>query len=238
MGQFDLFYSSLRTLPEEKDVPSGKDIGDCGFLRNWGFTIYRTAYDGPACDQHWQSLLADMQAHVETEINRRTNGGAPDDADRESREILALFRLDPRSDKQRLAGLSMQQVRQLFLQDARAASERPDETRPMNWRTDCMGRHVFLLVDDEVMAAAAVATSEQGEQGQGPWVKCVYADYRAEDYVPKSSRVRQRFFGWMKMTTRCLAKMWEQLEMFYDLEGIAPPMADDAGQNAEIYDGW
>lgn len=108
----------------EEDVPLGKDSGECYFRRNRDFTVYRTAYE-PASDQYWPALLADMQAHVTAEVNTRTN----DQLDDEAREVLSLFRPDHRSDEQRLAGLDMPRLRQLYLQthptrDCRTISDR------------------------------------------------------------------------------------------------------------------
>lgn len=239
MPQFKDFLASLSMPLEEKDWPPGTDDSypECNFLRDWGFTIYRTAYHGPDSDRLWQALLADIQAQVAADVftNRRAEG---EDAD-EAREVLSLFRLDPRSDETRLAGLSIQQVRELFLQDASEEQLSSDEVKPMNWRPQCVGSHLFLLVDDEVMEAAALSTAQWNEPRTegGPWIKCVYADYRVENYVPRNTRVTQTFFGWIKITTRCLVGMSEDLDSFRELEKLAPIMHDKTGQNSEIYDG-
>lgn len=124
---FKSFLKSLITLPAKKDVPFDMDVGEYSFHRNWGFTVYRTAYGEPDSDTYWQALLADTQAQVEAEVKYRTEGQAGQPT-ADSREVLSHFRLDPRSDAQRLAGLSKQQVCQLYLQDASDESTRSSKT--------------------------------------------------------------------------------------------------------------
>lgn len=235
MSPYEGIYESLHSPPKEEDTPPGRDVNDFisdptnWFRRKWGFTVYRTSYDGFNSDQVWEALLANIQTQVEAEINRGTESNLDD----QSKEILGLFHLDPRSDKKRLAGFNMQQVRDLYLQES---TELPEDAKPMNWRPSNVASHVFLLVDDEVVEAAAAALDGSNEQGdQVLWVKCVDADERADNH--RNLRVRQVFFGWMRMTTRCLAEMWEHIALFWELRRIAPVMSDDSGRGAQIYDG-
>lgn len=94
-----------------------------------------------------------------------------------------------------------------------------------------LGNHLFLLVDEEVISAAASG------QAQQLWVKCVDADYRAEDAVPRNTRVRQTYFGWMKMTTRSLVDFRQHLQMYREFRRIAPHMLDEVGRDAMVWDG-
>lgn len=78
-----------------------------------------------------------MQAHVDTEMNRRTNG----QPNAEFREFLSLFRLGPPSDEQRLAGLTIQNLCDRSFYGT--ATEMPDQSRTMNWRPNYVGGHLF-----------------------------------------------------------------------------------------------
>lgn len=234
----DLIYKSLTQIVEEKDVPLGKDISECGFKEKWGFTIYRTTY-GSESERYWEAIINDLQAQVPTSLSERVQSSRnhgegtrswvdPGEPATEAQEILSLFRLDPRSDEKRLAGLTMQQTRENFLQE----TNNTQDLRPMNtFRPKMLGNHLLLLVDDEVISAAASG------QGQQLWVKCVDADYKAENAVPRNPRVRQTYFGWMKMTTRSLVDFREHLETFREFERIAPPMLTEVGRDAMVYDG-
>lgn len=219
----DQIYDSLTQLVEQKDVPPGKDISECGFKEKWGFTVYRTAYGGDS-ERYWQAIINDLQAQVPAAINERTEGRP----DAQAQEVLSLFQLDPQPDDQQLAGLSMQQMRERFLH----ASGDEQAPRPMNtFRPPMLGNHLFLLVDEEVISAAASG------QAQQLWVKCVDADYRAEDAVPRNTRVRQTYFGWMKMTTRSLVDFRQHLQMYREFRRIAPHMLDEVGRDAMVWDG-
>lgn len=219
----DVIYESLTQVVEEKDVPPGKDISECGFKEKWGFTVYRTAY-GSESERYWRAIIDDLQAQVPASLNERTDG----QPDPKAQEVLSLFRLDPQSDEERLAGLTMQQMREHFLQE----SNNEQDPRPMNtFKPPMLGNHLFLLVDEEVISAAASGQDEQ------LWVKCVDADYRAEDAVPRNTRVRQTYFGWMKMTTRSLVDFREHLNMYREFRRIAPHMLDEVGRDAKVWDG-
>ncbi|KAG6365720.1 hypothetical protein INS49_007331 [Diaporthe citri] len=219
----DMIYQSLSQRPEEKDAPPGKDISECYFKEKWGFTVYRTAYGGES-ERYWQAIIDDLNAQVPDSVKELTSG----QPEAQTQEIISLFRLDPQSNEKQMAGLTTQQMRETFLQ----ACSNEQETRPMNaLRPPMLGSHLFLLVDEEVVAAA---TSEQNDQ---LCVKCVDADYRAEEAVPRNTRVRQTWFGWMMMTTRSLAAFRDHLYLKSELQHIAPYMLDESGLDAVVWDG-
>jgi hypothetical protein len=116
---------------------------------------------------------------------------------------MSLFRLDVHSDTDTLKDLDMNSLRVLYKESM--------EGNLMN--VNDMRRRHFILVDCEVLASGF---------RMGTWVKYVDADYVADNYIAKSRRVTQRYFGWMKMTTRSLVELWECL-ILRDLERIAPP---------------
>lgn len=219
----DMIFRSLIQRPEEKDVPPGKGISECFFKEKWGFTVYRTAYEGDS-GRYWQAIIDDLKKQVPASVKELTSG----QPEAQTQEILSLFWLDPQSDEQHLAGLTMQQMRENFLH---ACSNEPG-TRPMNaFRPPMLGNHLFLLVDEEVIAAAASGQNDQ------LWVKCVDADYRAEEAVPRNTRVRQTWFGWMMMTTRSLAALRDHLYLRSELQHIAPHMMDEFGLDSMVWDG-
>ncbi|RYP65974.1 hypothetical protein DL771_008021 [Monosporascus sp. 5C6A] len=199
---------NLERVPEDQ-VPSPGS-----YYPNWGFTIYRTQYGGSS-DQKWQALLDKIQAQLVEELEEE---GGDDDDDAQAREKLSsLFRLDARSDAGLLQHASMDQVRQLY-QDNQGGS-------PLN--ADLPTHRYFLLADAEVLEDA----------GRGEfWVKCVQPDYVAADYVPKNARLGggQRYFGWMKMTTRSVFDLWRELDTRH-LEGIAPQTI--GGMHLVMWDG-
>jgi hypothetical protein len=93
-----------------------------------------------------------------------------------AQHIMNLFRLDVRSDPEMLENRNMDGLRVFYNESGGG--------EPMNVN-DTRRRH-FLLVDYEVLASGF---------GRGTWLKCVDADYVAENYVPKNNRVTQRYFG-------------------------------------------
>ncbi|KNG50448.1 hypothetical protein TW65_02199 [Stemphylium lycopersici] len=179
---------------KELRIPSDYDFAG---YRHWGFTIYRTGY-GPSSDQQWQRLLETIQT------------GAHDGAvsviestkeDHIFQELWSLFRLDARSGPA-LAGLDMDQLRQLY--------NSGEGGQPMN--ADLNLHRIFLFADEEVLLDPAASI-----------VKCVDADYRAEDYIPRNPRVGgQRYFGWMPMKAGSVAYFWIELGHF-NMSQIAPP---------------
>ncbi|KAG8156910.1 hypothetical protein KVR01_013323 [Diaporthe batatas] len=185
------------------------------YYHNWGFTIYRTAY-GATTDQQWLSLISKIEARALDEIEAH---GASEPA---APTLRSLFRLDPRSDPDRLDGLSMDQVRELY-QEGEANPR--DGKMPIMHAYNPTRRH-FLLADAEVLDA--VGRDEF-------WVKCVQADYHDAHYVPKHPFMAgQAFLGWTNMTTRSILELWWDLAN-RDLVGIAPPVIK--GQQTTLYDG-
>ncbi|KAH8745653.1 hypothetical protein F5883DRAFT_586648 [Diaporthe sp. PMI_573] len=112
------------------------------YYRNWGFTIYRTAY-GTTTDEQWPSLVAKIEAQVLDEINIH---GASEPA---APTLRSLFHLDPRSDPDTLDGASMEHVRKLY-QEGEASPR--DGKRPIMHENELTHRY-FLLADAEVLDA-------------------------------------------------------------------------------------
>jgi len=136
----------------------------------------------------------------------------------ESEHLLSLFRLDLRSDPDILKDADMDRVRQLYREAVGGA--------PMHAEEQTCFR-LFLLADEEVLAGVA------GSEFQ---IKCVQVDYEAADYVPKNTRMGgQRYFGWMKMTTRSLLELWHLLQV-QELQTIAPPTI--GGMHSTVWNGY
>lgn len=217
----DNTYQSLTQMVEGKDVPLGKHISECAFKERRGFTVYRTTYGGES-EWYWQSIVHDLK--VPASVYELTKG----QSEAQVQEIISLFVLDPRSDGQRLAGLIMQQIRDTFVWEC---GNEPD-ARPLNaFRPPMLANLLFLLVDEEVIAATASG------QDQPLYVKWVDADYRAKDAVPRNTRVRQTWSGWMMMTTRSLAAFRCNMYLNSELEHIAPCIYAESGLDTIIWDG-
>ncbi|CAE7218117.1 hypothetical protein PTTW11_10991 [Pyrenophora teres f. teres] len=93
---------------------------------------------------------------------------------------------------------------------------------PMN--ADFNLHRIFLVADDEALSDTSASI-----------VKCVDADYRAEDYIPRNTRVgRQRYFGWMRMKAGSVANFWVELGHF-NMSEIAPPTI--GGSHLETWGG-
>jgi hypothetical protein len=78
-------------------------------FRNWGFTIYRTAY-GPSTDQRWQTLLEKIHTKTNAATSRVCQTTADDPA---VQQVWSLFQPDARSEPA-LDDLSMEQLRLLY----------------------------------------------------------------------------------------------------------------------------
>ncbi|KAH6639117.1 hypothetical protein C7974DRAFT_126550 [Boeremia exigua] len=174
-------------------------------FRNWGYTIYRTAY-GPSTDQQWQQLLEKIRTQAYAATLRVCEADDP-----AVQEIWSLFRLDARSDPA-LDGLSMEQLRLQY--------RNSDGGVPIN--ADLWSHRVFLLADKEVLLDTNAFL-----------LKCVEADYEAADHVPRNTWLGgQWYFGWMLMRSAEIVELWKELE-FYDLDRIAPRTV--AGCHPEIW---
>ncbi|KAH7093222.1 hypothetical protein FB567DRAFT_170067 [Paraphoma chrysanthemicola] len=181
-------------------------------FRNWGYTIYRTAY-GPSTDQRWQRLLEKIQIQAYAATLRVCKTTADNPA---VQQLWSLFRLDARSDPA-LDSLSMEQLRLLY--------RNGDGGVPMN--ADFRSHRVFLLADEEVLSDADACL-----------IKCVEADYEAADHVPRNTRLGgQRYFGWMPMRSAEIMELWKELES-EDLSTIAPPTIGGSHLSLWENDAW
>jgi hypothetical protein len=177
--------------------------------RNWGFTIYRTGY-GPLSDQQWQRLLQTIQTRAYEGALSATESTEDNSG---FLQLWSFFRLDARSDPA-LAGLDMDQLRQLY--------NSGEGGQPMN--ADYNLHRIFLFADDEVLSDPTASI-----------VKCVDADYRAEDYIPRNKRMGgQRYFGWMRMRAGSVAELWVCLDLF-EMSTIAPLTI--GGSHLAVWDG-
>jgi hypothetical protein len=204
------WVNDLHILSNEEE--GGNFIG----YRNWGFTIYRTGYTGSSSDQQWQQLLQTIQTAAHKGALSITGTTEQDPA---FQELWSLFWLDAREDPALLAGLNIDQLRDLY----NSAEEGGGQQQPMNW--DYKLRRVFLFADDEVLSEPTATAN----------VKCVDADYRAENYISRNPRVfPQRYFGWMPMRAGSVAELWSRLND-WELSRIAPPTI--GGSHLVVWDG-
>jgi hypothetical protein len=108
----------------------------------------------------------------------------------------------------------MDQLRQLY--------NSGEGGQPMN--ADYNLHRIFLFADDEVLSDPTASI-----------VKCVDADYRAEDYIPRNKRMGgQRYFGWMRMRAGSVAELWVCLDLF-EMSTIAPLTI--GGSHLAVWDG-
>jgi hypothetical protein len=200
--KFMALQSILRALlrvPEDHVYSENEDLSQ--FYIPWGFTVYRTCYSAES-EIQWQILTE----HIKNTLPKYVLEADEDGTGTTAQQMLSLLRLDFRSDADTLRDLDMDQVRQVFLNHAGG--------KPVNTELRWFG--AFLLADEEVLADVPIATIPER------WIKCIQADYIAADYVSKDPRrLPQRYFGWMKMTTRSLLELWDQLTR-RELYSIAP----------------
>lgn len=196
----------------------------------WGFAIYRTAY-GATTEAPWQTLLAAIRTKVRAEVMalRIPRGDPPAFSDAETQEceeFLSLFVLDVKDDQPALEGKSMDQVREMI----RANDERPswEDQNPGGTLTTLEG--AFMYVDEEVLETAR---SADGDKSSPPWVKLVELGYKPEDHKG-NMRMPRHYFGWMKLSTRAVYGLWEDLKA-RAVYNIAPKW--DETQLA-VWDGW
>src|SRR5690242_12197172 len=126
------FVKSLRRIPDGEYV-----VDEDKYLQPWGFTIYRTYY-GPGSDQQWEKLLLNITNGVKDRL--RAHEGYGDDPAVITR-AEELYKLDARSDPAFLAGLELEEVRNLYHE---GTGGQPLNTNNDPWR-------VFILVDEEVL---------------------------------------------------------------------------------------
>jgi hypothetical protein len=169
------------------------------YRRPWGFTIYRTSY-GPGSEEQWRKLLQKATDSAKCRLLGREDVEKYPDA---TTKALNLFSLDPRSDPERLEGLSLNDVRELYLDGSGG--------QPLN--VDREQRRIFLLADDEVLQDPDLAL-----------LKVVAADFGPGDALPRHGRVGPRYyFGWITMPTTAIYDLWVKLTLYYMEEIISPP---------------
>lgn len=207
--------------PDGTSWTQGDDVSH--FYRNWGFTIYRTAY-GPATDQQWSTLLAKINEQVLDEIDTYSKpgpGGREEAQENEENAIAdqlrGLFRLDPRSDVTLLGDKGINEVRAVYKDQATQSS--PEDLPLMH---DSGAQRIFLLADADVL--------EGVDRDAYFWVKCVEADH--EDRPVRNTRMGPPWLGWMKMTTRSVVDLSYELPV-RDLENISP----GRGGDSKVYNG-
>lgn len=228
MGRMDLErFLRCRLLPNDDGyIDMGFPPATGPPYQPWGITIYRTAYGTtpttPDSDRHWQMLLESIQAHMCEEIFNQVDPDNEKTADA-GRKLLALFRLDARSDAQALAGGSLDQLRAIW--KVGGAGGEPVISSRLLRQT-----RVFLVADEEVLARVArqaqreAGDEEDQEEGE-PFVKCVEVDYRDEDHRPRPNNrmgCPQLYFGWAKLATSSLLRFWVVLENGGHLQDFVP----------------
>ncbi|KAI4628313.1 hypothetical protein J4E80_002451 [Alternaria sp. BMP 0032] len=211
---------------------------------NWGYTIYRTCYT-PESQSQWESLIEAIQLGVEKSLPASQNHEPPTT----SQLLRSLLRLDFRSDASLYDGLTIEQLRQIYLNSAE------DSVPPPNfYRSD----RLFLVVDAEVLMdpyflpeenettnvpvdnnTSDVATTQSVQkyhyQHHGHsktsgtkrrWLKCVEVDYVAADHHPRRRGQGARpYFGCFMMTAESVVELWEVL-LDQDVEEIKPRLVD------------
>jgi hypothetical protein len=217
MSELDQFLEQLLFLPEDEVFPAGTDFTP--YYRPWGFTIYRTAYEGSS-EEHWHSLLDLIRTAVTKEIT--VNQGV-DQTDPTAQQVMSLFRLDARSDPAVMDGLNIEETRKVYEQAIGG------EPMNANWKE----RRVFLLVDDEVILEYG---SMAGKIGHKPWIKCVEPYYVDSDHIPRNTWLGpRRYFGFMKMRASGVAGLWSLLYTRW-LSEIAPRTV--GGAHLEVWEDY
>ena len=211
---------------------------------NWGYTIYRTCYT-PESESQWESLIEAIQLGVKKSLPGSQNDEPPTTC----QLLRSLLRLDFRSDASLYDGLTIEQLRQTYLNLAEGSVPPPNF-----YRSD----RVFLVADAEVLldpyflpeenettkvpvdnTASDVATTQSVQkyhyQHHGHsktsgtkrrWLKCVEVDYVAADHDPRRRGQGPRpYFGWFMMTAESVVELWEVL-LDQDVEEIKPRLVD------------
>jgi hypothetical protein len=150
------------------------------FLVHWGYTICRTYY-GPRSDEQWLELLKNITDGVGKGLTEL------EEADKEPAAVTKArdqFRLDARSDLATLDGLTLEDVRKVYLEGSGG--------QPMRGIQPCnFGSVIFLLADAEVL--------------QDPDLRLLkVADARHDPVaaVPRNTwSGPQRNFGWLTIPT-------------------------------------
>jgi hypothetical protein len=189
-SELELFLKSL-CKPTDGKYPPGTDFDQ--FNRNWGFTIYRTFY-GPNSDEQWRKLFEKITkgAAYELSMIEELDVQEPTVA---YAKAWNLFRLDARSDTTTFDGLTLEDVRQLYLDGIGC---QPMDVDMDPWR-------VFLLVDEAVLANPELSV-----------INLVAADYDPVRGVPTNWKAGpQRYFGWITMSSSCILILWKALDISF-----------------------
>jgi len=212
---------------------------------DWGYTIYRTCYT-PESQSQWESLIEAIQQGVEKSFPV----SQADEPPTTSQLLRSLLRLDFRSDASLYDGLTIEQLRQTYLNP-------PEDSVPSPnfYRSD----RVFLVADAEVLMdpyflpeenettkvsnignnASEIAITKSVQKWQYQyhghsktsgtkrrWLKCVEVDYVAADHHPRRRGQGARpYFGCFMMTAESVVELWEVL-LDQDVEEIKPRLVD------------
>ncbi|KAI4636100.1 hypothetical protein J4E83_001054 [Alternaria metachromatica] len=212
---------------------------------NWGYTIYRTCYT-PESQSQWESLIEAIQLGVEKSLPASQDDEPPTT----SQLLRSLLRLDFRSDASLYDGITIDQLRQTYLNPP----ENSAPPSPNFYRSE----RLFLVADAEVLMdpyflpeenettkvlidnnTSDVATSQTVQKWQYQyhgyskssstkrrWLKCVELDYVAADHHPRRRGQGPRpYFGWFMMTAESLVELWEVL-LDQDVEEVKPRLVD------------
>jgi hypothetical protein len=190
-GTITKLLDDLNVLPESETVEPDEDQEQS--LTHWGYTIYRTYY-GPGSDEQWSELLKKIANGVEQRLPEM------DEADEEPDAVTKVwdqFRLDARSVAATLDGLTLEDVRQVYLDGSGG--------QPMKGiQSDNWGNAVFLVADAPVLQDPDLRL-----------LKVSTADYDAVAAVPRNTRSgQQRYFGWMTMPTTAVLDLYSALDTF------------------------
>ncbi|GKU21989.1 unnamed protein product [Fusarium langsethiae] len=176
------------------------------YFRNWGFTIYRTYY-GPESDEPWNTLLQALTQQSRLALGyheidrirekdwRWTRGYGKDEAVYLGRiEIMKrLFRLFPREDPSRLAGLDVAGIRKLCLEEGEQAESEKNMVGT---------RLKFVLVADEAVLKDIANDIFV--------VKTVGYDWDPQQHSYS--------WGWMRLATGDLLEFWEMILMADEID--------------------
>jgi hypothetical protein len=179
----------------------------------WGFTLYRTCYN-PSLDQQWKllidkistSLWARLQPPVVDEAFLLSKFEHREEKPDDALKVWNLFKLDARSDPATLAGLTRDEVCQVYRDKVGG--------EPMGMMTSLDSDHqIFLLADEEVLGNPDLDT-----------LKVVQASF--DPFDGQDDDDPRRAYDWMTMHPESLVDLWIELENadagLYDLiwEGV------------------
>ena len=185
------FLDHLYRSPKGRIVGPEEDQEQ--FLVHWGYTIYRTYY-GPGSDEQWLKLLKNITDGVVKGLTEL------EEADKEPAAVAKArdqFRLDARSDLATLDGLTLEDVRQVYLEGSGGQPIRGTQRR--NW-----GTFIFLLADAQVLQDPDLRL-----------LKVADARYDPVAAVPRNTRSGpQRNFGWLTIPTTAVLDFYDWMDRF------------------------